>query len=64
VYRSRDRGEWSVNDILAHLRSCGDDLWGKYMATILAEDHPKIRAMNPTTWIKLTHYPDGHASAR
>jgi hypothetical protein len=57
LHRSRDRGEWSVNDILAHLRSCGD-MWGKYMATILAEDHPTIRAMNPTTWIKQTNYPE------
>lgn len=57
LHRSRIRGEWSVNDVLAHLRSCGD-MWGKYMATILAEDHPTIRAMNPTTWIKQTNYPE------
>ena len=31
-------------------------MWGKYIATILAEDHPTIRAMNPTTWIKSTTY--------
>jgi hypothetical protein len=54
---SPSRGEWSVNDVLAHLRSCGD-MWGKYMATIIAEDRPTIRAMNPTTWIKHTNYPD------
>jgi hypothetical protein len=42
-------GEWSVNDVLAHLRSCAD-MWGKYIAMIIAEDHPTIRAMNPTTW--------------
>src|SRR5712692_2610445 len=44
-------GVWSVNDVLAHLRSCAD-MWGKYMAIIVAEDRPTIRAMNPTTWIK------------
>jgi len=48
--------EWSLNDELAHLRSCSD-MWGKYIAMILAEDHPTIRAMNPTTWIKRTDYP-------
>jgi DinB family protein len=33
-------------------------MWGKYMATIIAEDRPTIRAMNPRTWIKRTNYPD------
>ena len=51
------RGEWSVNDELAHLRSCSD-MWGKYIAMILTEDHPTIQAMNPTRWIKSTDYPD------
>lgn len=50
-------GEWSVNDVLAHLRSCSD-MWGKYIAAIIAEDRPTIRAMNPTTWIKQTNYPE------
>jgi hypothetical protein len=49
--------EWSVNDVLAHLRSCAD-MWGKYIALILAEDRPTFRAMNPTTWIKSTNYPE------
>lgn len=49
-------GAWSVNDVLAHLRSCAD-MWGKYIAMIVAEDGPTIRAMNPTTWIKSTNYP-------
>jgi hypothetical protein len=50
-----NRDEWSINDVLAHLRSCSD-MWGKYIATIIAEDHPTIRAMNPRTWIKRTNY--------
>jgi hypothetical protein len=55
--RHPGRGDWSLNDELAHLRSCSD-MWGTYIAMILAEDHPMIRAMNPTTWIKSTDYPD------
>jgi hypothetical protein len=51
------RGGWSVNDVLAHLRSCSD-MWGRYIAMIIAEDHPTFRAMNPTTWIKSTNYPE------
>ena len=49
-------GGWSANDILSHLRSCSD-VWGSYIATILAEDRPTIKAVNPTTWIKRTDYP-------
>jgi hypothetical protein len=57
LHRPPSGGEWSVNDVLAHLRSCSD-MWGKYIAMIIAEDHPTIRAMNPTTWIKSTNYPE------
>jgi hypothetical protein len=49
--------EWSLNEILAHLRACSD-MWGGYIRTILAEDRPTIRARNPTTWIKQTNYPE------
>jgi len=57
LHRPPNRGEWSVNDVLAHLRSCGD-MWGKYIALIVTEDHPTYRAMNPRTWIKRTNYPE------
>ena len=49
-------GEWSVNQLLAHLRACSD-VWGDYyMATVLAEDKPTLKAINPRTWIKKTDY--------
>jgi len=57
LHRSPDDGEWSLNDVLAHLRCCAD-VWGKYIAMIIAEDRPTIRAMSPRTWIKRTNYPD------
>ena len=41
--------------MLAHLRSCAD-VWGGCIERILAEDHPTIRAVNPTTWIERTDY--------
>lgn len=50
-------GEWSANDVLAHLRSCAD-VWGDYIAAIIAEDRPTLRAVNPRTWIKKTNYLD------
>jgi hypothetical protein len=33
-------------------------MWGRYIAIIVVEDRPTIRAMNPTTWIKSTNYPE------
>ncbi|MGA7671118.1 MAG: DinB family protein [Nitrolancea sp.] len=48
-------GEWSINDILAHMRACADQ-WGDSIVTIVNEDHPTIRAINPRSWIKRTDY--------
>jgi hypothetical protein len=57
LHRPPGQDEWSLNDVLAHLRCCAD-VWGKYIATIIAEDRPTIRAISPRTWIKKTNYPE------
>ena len=49
--------EWSANDVLAHLRACAD-VWGGSIVTMVHEDHPTIRAINPRTWIRDTDYLD------
>jgi len=49
--------EWSVSDVLAHLRACAD-VWGGYIARILTEDVPAIRYLSPRTWIRRTDYPE------
>ena len=48
-------GEWSANEVLAHLRACAD-VWGDCIVTIINQDMPTIRAVNPRTWIKQTNY--------
>ncbi len=48
---------WSLTDILAHLRACAD-AWGACISTILTQDHPTIRAINPGAWIERTDYRD------
>jgi hypothetical protein len=48
-------GEWSANEVLAHLRSCAD-VWGSCIAVIITDDAPAIRAVNPRTWIEKTDY--------
>jgi len=49
-------GEWSANEVLAHLRACAD-VWGNAIQTMLDQERPTIRAINPRTWIKSTDYP-------
>lgn len=49
--------EWSLNEVLAHLRSCSD-MWGDNMVRIINDEHPTFAAINPTTWSKQTDYPD------
>jgi hypothetical protein len=46
---------WSANDVLAHLRACAD-VWGGCMLTIISQDRPTLRAVNPRSWIKKTDY--------
>jgi hypothetical protein len=54
---SPERGEWSANEVLAHVRACAD-VRGEPIRLILAEKHPTFRAVNPLTWIKKTDYLD------
>jgi hypothetical protein len=57
LQRAPARGEWSANEVLAHLRACAD-VRGESIRTIVAENHPTLRAVNPRTWIKETDYLD------
>jgi hypothetical protein len=47
--------EWSVSEVLAHLRACSD-VWGRNIATILAEERPTLTGVSPRTWIDRTDY--------
>jgi hypothetical protein len=50
-----DPEKWFANDVLAQLPACAD-MWGEAISTIIADDRPTIRAVNPRTWIKQTDY--------
>jgi len=52
-----DKKAWSVNDILAHLRSCAD-VWGCSIEAMLAQGRPTLPYRHPRQWIKKTNYPD------
>ena len=49
--------QWSVNDILAHLRACAD-VWGDSIDAMLAKEHPTVPYRHPRQWIKKTDYPE------
>lgn len=55
LHTSPQHDEWSANDVLAHLRSCSD-VWGTGIETIITQDRPTIRAVNPRTWLNRTDY--------
>ncbi len=53
--RSSAAGEWSVNQILAHLRACAD-VWGKSILAMIAQEHPTLRYVSPRTHMKKSGY--------
>ena len=55
LHATPNPGEWSLNDVLAHLRAC-NEVWGRYIKTIVAEDRPTWRGVSPRAWIKSTDY--------
>jgi hypothetical protein len=57
LHSAPNQNEWSANDVLAHLRACAD-VWGGCIATIIAEERPTLRAVNPRTWITQMDYRD------
>jgi len=50
-----DKQSWSVNDILAHLRSCSD-LWTHSMYAMLAENQPVFSDIDERKWARVTGY--------
>ncbi len=50
-----DKKSWSVNDVLAHLRSCSD-LWTHSIYAMLAEHEPVFSDINERKWAKVTRY--------
>jgi hypothetical protein len=55
LHSAPSAGAWSANDNLAHLRAC-NTVWGSRMLTILTQDRPTFKGINPRAWIKKTDY--------
>lgn len=50
-------GEWSANQVLAHLRACAD-VRGGAIPRILDEERPRIRTTDPRSYLLTTDYLD------
>jgi len=63
LHAAPDRGEWSANDVLAHLRAC-DDVWGDCIVQIVTRDAPTLQAVSPRTGSRTPTIPIKNVSHR
>lgn len=55
LHASVARQTWSVNDILAHIRSASD-VWGGSIQAMLIKEMPTLPNIHPRKWMKQTDY--------
>ena len=48
-------GEWSLKEILGHLRSCAD-VWSYSVYAMLVEPEPALPRLHPRQWNKIMKY--------
>ena len=53
--RKVNEDEWTVNEILAHLRVCAE-VWGQSILVMLSQDQPTLRYVSPRTVAKKRTY--------
>ncbi len=57
LHHKASKQDWSVRDILAHLRACSD-VWGNSIEAMLADENPVLPDVHPRHWLKQTNYLD------
>lgn len=57
LHLKASKQDWSVRDILAHLRACSD-VWGNSIEAMLADENPVLRDVHPRHLVKQTNYLD------
>lgn len=55
LYTKLGVDEWSMQEILAHLRVCAE-VWGKSIQIMIAQDQPTLRYVSPRTVAKKRDY--------
>ena len=54
--------EWSVSEVLAHLRAC-DEVWTHSIYAMLTEDHPELPLLDERHWAKAVRYAEREFAA-
>lgn len=57
LHHKATKQDWSVRDILAHLRACSD-VWGNSIEAMLADENPVLPDVHPRHRLKQTNYLD------
>lgn len=55
LHAAPEPGEWAANEVLAHIRAC-NEVWGGYIKTMIDQDKPAYKAINPRTWMEKTDF--------
>src|SRR5262245_13593108 len=55
LHWSPGKKDWSVVDILAHIRSC-EELWSYSIYAMLAENSPTLALLDERRWAKAAQY--------
>lgn len=55
LHAHADKKTWSINDILAHIRS-SSDVWGDSIEAMLTREIPTLPDIHPRKWMKQTNY--------
>ncbi|RMH72011.1 MAG: DinB family protein [Gemmatimonadetes bacterium] len=48
-------GEWSLAEVLAHLRACAE-VWSHSIVMMVAQSQPELAYIHPNTWMKTCRY--------
>ena len=57
LHHRTSKQNWSLRDIMAHLRACSD-VWGNSIEAMLADENPVLPDVHPRRWLKQTNYLD------
>ena len=57
LHHKATKQDWSVRDMLAHLRACSD-VCGNSIEAMLADENPVLPDVHPRRWLKQTNYLD------
>ncbi len=58
LHESPGLGQWSVAEVLAHLRAC-EELWSYSIYAMLSQENPTLALLDERKWARVTRYAEG-----